>query len=61
MKIKIKITMENAAFEDRNGMELCRILRKFCEEYHETDFSSEWNGPFYDVNGNKVGTWEVTD
>lgn len=58
MKLKIEISMDNAAFFD-NPYEYGRILydmaAKEIDQYHEGD------GILRDLNGNTVGYWEVKE
>jgi len=55
----IEIKTENAAFEGSAcRQELARILREIAAHIEEQ--GTVWNGGnVYDVNGNKVGRWEV--
>lgn len=57
MKAKIEITMNNAAFEDQPATELARILRE-CAVYSE-EGATEMT--LRDINGNKVGKFEVIE
>ena len=60
MKATIKIEMDNAAFEDGNaGAELARILGELAAKVSRVEITPGWN--LFDVNGNKVGTFEVTE
>lgn len=60
MKIKIEISMDNAAFEDDHG-ELARILRRLADRVDGTP-RTEGDGEYLrDVNGNRVGHWEVEE
>ena len=61
MKAVIEIEMDNAAFEDeQNTHEVCRILRKLAAklelggELMEDDAET-----LHDINGNRVGFFEV--
>lgn len=61
MKLKIEITMDNAAFED-NGAECARILRKLSNDLDDLDESVLAPGQevrLLDVNGNHVGEAKV--
>lgn len=62
MKFKLEIDMGNATFEDCNGYEIARILKEIAIQTHEEQLSL-WDKvhPIRDINGNKVGTWEVTE
>lgn len=57
MKAKIEIQMDGAAFEETCGTELGRILRELA---HEIENNGE-TGPcvLRDINGDKVGKFEV--
>lgn len=61
MKLKIEITMDNAAFGDIQGDEAARILRELCK--NQLDGCPLAPGDtigLWDVNGNKVGLMKVT-
>jgi hypothetical protein len=62
MKLKITITMDNAAFEAEHGTtgEACRILRELSESLAETTLSTGHIRGRYDINGNRVGEARVT-
>ena len=62
MKLKIEITMDNAAFEDGegNGAESARILERLAKEINDYTLHPGPGGDLRDINGNKVGTWKVT-
>jgi hypothetical protein len=61
MEITIKINLDNAAFEKNgNDVELSRILEEFARSCYFAKLE-ESKGNLRDVNGNKVGTWEVTE
>ncbi len=55
MKFTMEVEMDNAAFDRGDGRELSRILRlienKLC--------AGETSGKCMDLNGNKVGSWEI--
>ena len=66
MKLKIEITLDNAAFEGPNGgPEVARILREFADRlvaWELPEFSRDADFPrLRDINGNKVGTADVID
>jgi len=61
MEIKINIKMDNAAFEDSNGIELARILRRLADRVDETERKDGDGEYLFDKNGNRVGHWEVTE
>jgi hypothetical protein len=55
---KIEIETGNAAFEDDNrNYELARILRQIAERLE----SGEDAGRVLDINGNKVGSFEMEE
>lgn len=60
MEIQIKIKMENEAFENIEGAEAARILRELANKIEEQTAVEMVGGRLSDVNGNKVGTWDVT-
>lgn len=58
MEFELSVLMENAAFEDGGGRgELARILRKVADHVQE----GGERGKILDVNGNRVGRWEMLD
>lgn len=62
MKLKIEITMDNAAFEECSGDEVARILEQFaagCKGQLLMAGEQSTVG-LYDVNGNRVGEAKVT-
>lgn len=61
MDITITINLDNSAFEDCNGNETARILRKLADTLDETRINSDFQSPYplRDLNGNKVGHVEV--
>lgn len=61
MKATIKIVMDNAAFEDSGGTELARILRDLADKSENSCLDAIKNSGVYDINGNKVGTFKVTE
>ncbi len=61
MKATIKIEMDNAAFEEENGREIARILRKLAARVENQNVMDGYQFPLIDVNGNKVGTVEITE
>lgn len=54
---KIEIETGNAAFEDDRNMELARILRQIAERLE----NGENAGRVLDINGNKVGSFEIEE
>lgn len=57
MKLKIEITLDNAAFEEAAGQEVNRILSDLPERLN---FKPGENIGLYDINGNHCGTAKVT-
>jgi hypothetical protein len=58
MTLTITITMDNAAFEVRNGAEVENIVKEFAAiggDFHVGD-----SGTLKDSNGNTCGTWQVS-
>jgi hypothetical protein len=62
MKLKIEITMDNAAFVPAPGIEVARILRQVAESLdHEYAYSvGMYGATLRDYNGNTVGKAAVT-
>jgi hypothetical protein len=60
MKLKITITMDNAAFEDSKGFEAARILTKLADKMQEHSLEPGDEYPLIDINGNRVGEAKVT-
>lgn len=62
MKLRIEITMDNAAFEQYAGDELAAIFRNQCATIvgglAKEDFQ-DWGHSLRDSNGNKVGSISV--
>lgn len=58
MTAKINITMDNAAFAD-NPNELARILRDLADNLEAGNGTDGAN--LRDLNGNKVGRFDITD
>lgn len=60
MKLKITIDMDNAAFHDQpSGCEVARILRYIANDCEGQDMERGAVG-LRDINGNSVGTLQVT-
>ncbi len=55
-EFRMNVRMANAAFEDDCKGEMVRILMKVTEEVAR----GRQEGPIFDVNGNRVGEWEIT-
>ncbi|MEU9258966.1 hypothetical protein AB0D68_10815 [Streptomyces sp. NPDC048212] len=62
MKFTLEVTgMGNAAFTEEYGgpeMEMARILRAAAEKVEDGFLDA---GSLFDLNGNKVGQWRVTE
>ena len=58
MDLTVKINMDNAAFEDT--CELSRILVQLSSDLAGRTFEGEHASTLRDVNGNTVGTWEIS-
>ena len=58
MKITIDFETDNAAFEDYG--EVKRILRQMICKMDDIIRAGD-GGNLRDINGNRVGTWEVSD
>lgn len=70
MKATIEIKMDNAAFHDDDpttdptdaaGRELARMLRELAGRVDDTILTPGDDHILYDVNGNRVGTFTVTE
>ena len=57
MDFKLVVNMDNAAFDRGDGRELARILREIANKVQD----GKTDGRAMDVNGNKVGEWEVSE
>lgn len=57
MKFTAGIKMDSSAFEEQPATELARILRGIASRAA----SGETSGVCRDINGNNVGTWEVSE
>jgi uncharacterized protein YihD (DUF1040 family) len=60
MELKITINLDNAAFEKENDIELTRILREFANTCEYAQLLANY-GNLRDINGNKVGTWKISE
>ena len=65
MKFDCIINMDNDAFANGGGLclgdqhsELSRIIKKIAREVNEFVYS-ERTKTILDMNGNKIGTWEI--
>lgn len=63
MKFSLTVDMDNAAFDPEDkGRELRRILIKVCDDIDApTPYLINAGQDVRDVNGNRVGAWEITD
>ena len=57
MKLGIEINLDNAAFDTYPGDEVGRILKKYAQSI---SVLSDLDKKLRDINGNTVGTAEVT-
>jgi hypothetical protein len=53
---ELKFLTDNAAFDDDPRGEIARILRKLADDI---DNGSQTEGGLYDLNGNRVGAFEI--
>lgn len=61
MKLKITITMDNAAFEGCNGWEVARLLSEcLADKVRGVQLAPKDHIALIDINGNKVGEAKVT-
>lgn len=62
MKFECEINMDNAVFDEPNGAsaELSDILKRISREVDEFD-CVERTKAVWDYNGNKIGTWKITN
>ena len=59
MKFKCEIELDNAVFDEPSS-ELSDILKKIARQVDEFD-CVERNKAVWDYNGNKIGTWIITN
>ena len=57
MKLIVEVLMDNAAFEDDPTVEMRRIFTRMMQEWTLVPSDA---GKLFDVNGNGVGTWRVS-
>ena len=57
-RFQLEIRMDNAAFEEDEGWEVARILRGIAEDIGMDGHIIGRKTSLFDINGNKVGTWE---
>lgn len=55
MELKLNMKMDNAAFTEGPGHEAARIIREAASNLE----NGTHKGPLVDINGNKVGSFEV--
>lgn len=60
MKLNISITMDNAAFSESPELEVARILADLAVKVERQGISPGAEYSVRDINGNKVGTAQVT-
>ena len=56
MKLKLEITMDNAAFEEDEGAEAARIMRDAADSVEMGCIRAS----LFDLNGNVVGKFSIT-
>ena len=61
MKLKIEISLDNAAFEDNGVSEVQSICNRILNQLEETEFPEEGHRAIFDTNWNTVGFWEISD
>lgn len=59
MKLKIEITMDNAAFDPTGTDEEVRILRELADYLEEKGTTRNWSKSLFDINGNRVGDAKI--
>lgn len=58
-QFQLSLSTDNAAFQgDDMRAEIARILRELAETI---DNGSTYKGGLYDANGNRVGSWNLSD
>lgn len=60
MKATISINANNAAFKNEAGTETARILRQLADDLEGRDLLPGESTNLRDINGNKVGRFEVS-
>jgi hypothetical protein len=60
MKATITVTMDNAAFEDRQSCETARILRELADKLDSHTVRHLDGTKLYDTDGNAVGTFKLS-
>ena len=61
MRFVLEITMDNDAFTDNAGGEVSRILRGLVTKLEYTHLEVDECKQLIDYNGNKVGSWTITE
>ena len=58
--VKIAFSTENDAFDgdDARRLESARILREIADKF---EFGSTDTGGVYDANGNRIGSWTISE
>lgn len=59
MEFNLAMNMDNAAFEETPGQELSRILKRLASGLIDIAPGDTLEGKIHDINGNKIGTWEI--
>ena len=55
----LKFSTDNAAFSENPNDEVARILKEVA--LRMTDYGEAKRGPIFDINGNKIGEFELTE
>ncbi len=59
---KLKFNTESAAFlGDDKEYEIKRILQKVIKQVEEIPITQAYDNYIFDINGNKIGQWELTE
>lgn len=61
MTLHLKLTMNNDAFDDNEGPETARILRKLADTFDNWPGANRFTLGLRDINGNKVGEAHVEE
>ncbi len=61
MQFKLEINMDNDAFDEVNGSEVSSILWKLSYLVDGAYLSEQDGASLWDANGNRVGSWSVTE
>jgi hypothetical protein len=57
MEFNVHFECDNAAFDDAPRYEISRILKELAERIED---GGDWTGVIRDVNGNRIGEFELT-